>query len=1467
MTVFTKDKKTTPTNSVFRLPVDNSVGPKGLLRSEYVKEQAQYIYPGITGVPKEEVQAYLDSGVVGPLQAKAEAATREKKVDIYNEVIEVSALDQKTPEQALAELETLREENPFLKAYVSPAVLEALKQSDNVTARKFAQGKLSNVLIAAEILSNKQAESSTGFWNGVGDFFDVMASDLPVVSATNVTRRKELRDQFIQTLESVEDPAVVTAELQKIVDEAADMGFFTDANRFYLNDFLGLTLEKGKGQELTFQKVMAAADILVAAGALGDAGKLVGLTRRNVKETAEVLAEGVAKDNPAGAVDPSTWRESMVTPDRVGPRPPIEAQAVREVELDLQARMAATEVRQASGSSLDDDLFEAFATTMSAETKKRAEKAGNRRLTDVDVSRDDFDNIYMTETFGTAKGKPYTSQVAAQKFADQIGGAEVIEAPGGFVVAKKANLPSGWYSQGAKPEDIINDLGLYRSLDTDELGKGFFANFGSPLSQTDYTNNAILKQGEMARAKALEVIETDVSRQLAIVGKDGKLAVEKVFTELRDGSLAHLREAPSAGAFSDYFFKINKRQPTEAEVKLYQLKLDWNDTDWFLSADMHFKREVNRGVEILIPQDGLEAPASRVTAESVAGRQVWDADAGKYVDAASLSGDRIVYRLVNPIEFDGKLHDLVATANPKTRALKHTDVMGYNAGGSRLYAHNRTNFIVKQDTEYTLADGVSRKGNPRTIMVAKTEKEAGKAQAEINSVVKAVNEKVDPKAFIKSEDYANALKTLRKDSQLNELIARNSGWNTDVHSIDELVEFAIENKLDLRKPVQFVGDNQPLVQGDDMIGDITFKDVAVSPGLLKFGDYRRDSVLMGYGGQKVPTIAPFESISRSVMSSMARQTNMAYETRSVMRLLRTALEKNLLPRENIAAIRNMSVRQKARNMAIDTSTVDGKKLELERRKILSRLEGQRYLDEKFANWKDELSNLLWDKGWKKASEKIDALSDQPVAATRGIVFDSFFWGAIDQVYVQASQIFSIMAISDKTIGMQAAALAPVFRGTLLNGHRQVDTAMAKLMAAPMGVTPEQMVDIIDTFRKSGKGVVQASVADLGEDSAGKILFKKIREKGRLPYTEGELISRITAHISASKEYLAKYGAKADLKSQHATRWVMHESDKLTHAMSSTSRHPIEQLPMMQFMSYSLRMTEYLLGGLLGGKAVLNKTQKMKLATMQLGLFGAGAVPFAGAGLAWYEYKYGTGVDEETYKWIRKGTLDGILSYMTGVETDLGQRLAWGEGLFNTITNLQDQNLVTTFFGPTGTVASNIWESTNQLLGNIKNGTTSDIGNDLWDVGKSIKAVNMYHNAYRAFRYQQYQLRNSGGVVLEGITTGEAVAMAFGIPLERINSVWDEIEVRKKDTEYFKATAKDISRLYSDLQFEVNTNGWGTDLGRSLERDIATMYAIHGPDMYKIQPYINNKFITMYEQTVINQAKRDAEKQAQQGVTN
>ena len=1458
-------KETKPANTVFRLPVDTSTGSRGLLRSEYVQEQSSMVYPLVANMPQEEVDQFLAAGMVGPVQKQAEGVTQQRKLDIYNEVIEVTSLDQKTPEDAIADLETLREENPFLKAYVSPSVLEALKQSDNPTARRFAQGKLANVLIATELLNNKMSESNTGFINGVGDFFDVMASDLPVVSAFNVDRRKELSDRFLQLMDSSDDPAVIRTEMEAIVNEAADMGFFTDANRFYLNDFLGLTLEQGKEGELAMQQAFAGIDILASLTALGDAGKLIGMSRGSLRETSEALMKGVNADNIAGAVDPAAWKESIITSERITPRTPIEASAVKNVELELRATEEAIQVRLAAGSSIDDDAFEAVRQDLIAKANKRAETTGNLRYIDArtEVTKDLFDNISMVEYYGTTKGKAFSSQTAAKIYADQILG-EVVPVPGQtkqWMVSKKSNVKTGIYSQGATPNDIIADLGLYNSLDTDQLGRGFFANFGSPLSQTDDTNNAVLKQGEFARAKAMEVVERDVERQLRIVGADGKASVERVYTELRDGQFASMREAPTTAQFDDMFFQINGRRATEAELKLHQLKLEWNNTDWFLSADVHFKRAVERGIEILVPQDGIEVGAVKTTREANTGRQVWDVDSKAYVAIDTLNPDRQVYKLVEPMEFDGKLHDLVASATPKTRALKHTDVMGYNAGGSRMYAPNSTNFMVKQDTEYKLADGTMRQGNPRTLLVAKTEKEAAKAQSEINSVIGELHRIANPKAFSKADDYLSVIQTKYKDANLNELIARNSGWNTDVHGVKELVEWAAENNVDLRKTVQFVSDGQPLVKGDDMIGDITFKDVAITPGPLKMGDFRKDNVLMGYGGQKLPTIAPFEAISRSVMSSIAKQTEMAYETRAIMRLFKTALEKNLMPRDNIALVRNMSLRQKARNMVIATGTDAGKKLELERKKILSRLEKQRYFDSQYHKARESLANMLWDKGWKKASEKLDALSADPVAGTRGIVFDAYLGlGAIDQFYVQGSQVINIVAMADKTIGVQAAALYPYFRKTLMNGHKAPTEAMARMSSGLLGVTPEQFIAMIDTFKRSGKGYVNASVADLGEDSAGKVFARKAREKLRIAYTEGELAARITAHIAASMEYIKKFGPAADLNAQHATRWVTHQSDVLTNGMTSTSRHPIEQLPMMQFMSYSMRMAEWYMSGLLGGKGVLDGKKKLKLFTFQLGMYGSAAIPGGGYLLDKYNREYGVELNEADFYQLRHGLIDNLIRYATGVETELGRRLAWGEGLFDTIGNLQEKSLPATLLGPVGTLGTTVLDSVNKLVFNLRVGGTSMIAEDALDVFRSIKSVNMAANAWTAFRWDIIRSRK-GDLLAKDLPTGEAIAIALGVPLHKVNELWREAEFAKKDVEWYRSKAKMISQLYQDWHFERETNGPGTKKERELISAIETANMMYQEYLPEINRYVDKKFITMLEEQTVEILKRETKRKA------
>ena len=89
MTTFSTTE-TKPVNTVFRLPVDTSTGPKGLLRSEYIQEQNSMLYPLVSSMPQEEVDQFLAAGMVGPVQAQAEGVTQQKKLDVYNEIIDVT---------------------------------------------------------------------------------------------------------------------------------------------------------------------------------------------------------------------------------------------------------------------------------------------------------------------------------------------------------------------------------------------------------------------------------------------------------------------------------------------------------------------------------------------------------------------------------------------------------------------------------------------------------------------------------------------------------------------------------------------------------------------------------------------------------------------------------------------------------------------------------------------------------------------------------------------------------------------------------------------------------------------------------------------------------------------------------------------------------------------------------------------------------------------------------------------------------------------------------------------------------------------------------------------------------------------------------------------------------------------------------------------------------------------------------
>ncbi len=307
------------------------------------------------------------------------------------------------------------------------------------------------------------------------------------------------------------------------------------------------------------------------------------------------------------------------------------------------------------------------------------------------------------------------------------------------------------------------------------------------------------------------------------------------------------------------------------------------------------------------------------------------------------------------------------------------------------------------------------------------------------------------------------------------------------------------------------------------------------------------------------------------------------------------------------------------------------------------------------DYKEPTREIRRSEGWTKALNWADRYSTDPIQVAQGYVFDmvlgAFAW---DQFLVQSSQIFNTVALSP-IHGTKSAALYGPARYLLMNGRPEVMAQWGRWLQPVTGLTPEQFTEALLMIKQDGRLITNLSVAELGEDIAWTGGFNKAREAGRVFFNEGELVARITAHMTAYMEWTAKNAGPAT--SQEGRRWISLRQDKLTQAMTYASRSPFQNVPMTQFLSYTWRMTEQLFAGSLGGKAVLSGAEKARLVGAHVLLFGAAGVPAAGWVADRVYYRYGVDVPEESWSLLRYGMLDVALGAMLGEGTAMSSRLA------------------------------------------------------------------------------------------------------------------------------------------------------------------------------------------------------------------
>ena len=1416
-----------------------------------VKAKYDDIYHSVLiGAPVEAIRPAIESGATVGLDSQARQTTQQNQQALVQDFVN-------NPEENLGfkalQDEVLAIENT--SRFVTPATL-ALLTSQEQGLRDYGVQKVSRVISAQSMILDKLGEASEeGFLTNF-DFVDYALS-----SAQNmflVDKQREFADRASELMYDFRvSPEEFETEFSKILDDMAGQGFFEDSNRFYLGDFVELFAAGSESSVAKWQKAWAAFDTVtfgigaaptalkagslaadvVRTGALANAVKtgagtaasivtnparLVGSKTNKPDLVKGILDEARLLDDPENpSLLHSQTSASVVTPDTLRPERWSHTSHIAAHAYESQSKILSEmrTIAARTGSAVDEGRLAILEGRLQADAKIAAHNSGELSYIDSHIYQDELDNLYFAEIRGTDEGMSFTGpngQIAAQNLADNIGG-EVVEwqQPGHFVVVQTKNVPT------ALGDLSKEDLQLFSVTSPAELGEGLVPKWlGSPATQTTEANRAALLTAEGIQEQWSNVMANRVKEVAKLSSRSERNEVDAMFELLRDGRLSNQREAFTEAGFRAEFRTLHGKPPTDAQVALYLRVQDAQDAESFFVADTFFKRQVTDGVQVLdnqyrvVPMKGSDLPK---------GATVYDSTSGRTLSANDIPDGHTVYKNYDPNQniFDSNSMYIIGD-DLKTRRLYHADILARNAGGPRLYRNGEINYWIKQDRTKVMADGSVQKVSPLTAMGVKTIDEA-------NSVVKQINNIIDELgSALKSVRFTNDdVATLKGNSKLDNFIANNSAWNPSVHSVETLLKWADEAGVDLFSKFDRVRHGEKILDNDVAggFGGMPFEMAMDARALNPMS--RRNSVLMGYGGKKNRTISPMKAMETKTSELVANQSHRAYTTRAINGFLKAALRNKVL--ENAEELRGLTLRQKLAKAKIRDTPGAGAKLALEQKKIEFRLNRKGLGDSHWAGLMDNLSDTLYGKGFKRSADFVaDMSSVNPMTAMRGFVFDAKL-GMFNpsQLYVQASQVINILAVGGVN-GMKGGALYGPVRFALHNNNPEVIRALGARVGPIAGITADEFVDMVAMFKDHGRSMIGVSLAEFGTDAAtaSSVLSESVgtvRKAGRVFFNEGELVARTTAWNTAYIEYLKKFPGKSP-RSQQGVKWIMNRQDILTQAMSGASRTELDKFPFTQFMSYQFRINEAIFAGSFGGKKVLTNAERLRLAATHTVVFGASGWAVTGTAMDWYNYRYGSDIDEGTYRAIRKGAMDYLLSEISGVDTSLSSRLGSGDNMFMLMKDMGENNIFQILGGPSLEVSSEALRVIIGGAGNLAKGVTTgdfeDLGESLGRFARTFSTGNQAYNAYMAYHVGQY-LTKDNALLDNNLTDMESIFISLGVPLESHEEAFKFGNFAKFEKLLLSGTVKSVQKEWNLANAQLD-RGEFTEASETM-KNIALLY--------------------------------------------
>lgn len=1405
---------------------DEFIGPAETTPSvsPALSDQLVAYYSTALNKDRDSVALDMESGSFPILRNEASQkadANTSQRASIF-----VENLLTEKPEDAQEKLNTLREGLVFGN-YIAPDVAALLNENSDMSA--FEKRVIERAFAAQRIIEEKREQSSEGIISGIGYWLDSGFSDLvhgPLGAASELTgvggetlegagQLIGLAQEAAELLQQDITPEDFEQQFKDILDRVADAGLFSEENPFYLESFLQMVREGGVGFESNLARVFQVADI-AALGVTSLAGNTGSLSRSMSRVAAREQAKDIVVELGEAGVDNGVLTEGtsvkalqVADPDREYYSAP-ELTAMRELEANNSALDAVKKYDW--GSFVDPDIFEAKKAEWLVKIQE-ASKGYKRHEMNYDIRVGTSGNIIGTAVLGNRSGSPYKTLNAAQKFADRIGGEvleQITEGKTQFVVRKEWDIPT---------------QGFTDTTDLKEVASGFLSGIMSTTARTTVKLDAMLKRGEAQAVKAMRDLGKDYKKALKGVSKSEINNVDELFRQLRDDPLENWRrEALTTPEFSKKYLQMFGAEPSSNVVKYFESARDISDVDYFLNADQMLKEAINNK-ETMVRLDGQYYRAKVVTPD--ADEAVYNMDGKSLHLMSDLDENTIVYEIKDfayEPEGVGKVRYVVGDLT--TRRMYHTDVMPYNVGGHRKYT-DPYNFYIKQDgREVKLAGGATFDAKPSTFMTVRTEKEAKLAVDQFNNIVEAIQNNL-PK------------------SKVNEVIARNNNWNTSIEDIADFQSFVDEFNLAIDRKINYAGDNEPLVgqsfAGNTTIGSSFRNGLAVSKA-------RGTRPLLGYGGEELDTLAPTKAIERGFAQSLARKGDQRYLFNAINGWIKAARKEGAILNDN--DLIGLAPKVAMDRAELSKQTEVGKALFRERETIRYRLSNTTAQVAAEKSFLTAMADFAYKKGWNKTGKGFDKLSmKDPVGFMRAMAFHAKLGlFAVDQVYVQASQLINVAGIVSANIGPQGAvrsmlAVAPLRLALVEEIPQAALTRIAKLQSPFTGISPDDFIQLRDWVKHTGRNVVDKTVVE-ENNAVGSIVGNQILDYGQVFFREGELIARLGAAAANLLERRAKY-PNEDIFDTRVVDKMIHRQDILTASMTSASAAPWQRsllaLP-LQFTTYHVRMAEQLFT-----EGLLTKGEKVSLGLTHLFAYGTAAVPVAG--YLQDRMGYEGAVDPSTglYDVVRYGALDATLSALSGEETALSSRLAVGEGLFDLFMKTGEESLLEIAIGPSGSIGLEFAKATNSMIKNVFTGQFEYLSYDWNRFARNVTAYDRAYSLWMAQRYGVYVSRKSEDVLLDDMSSVEGVLKGLGIPLEEQELMWTTVGNMMFDKKMLDKSIKEIQRLDNIASRLINEGD--TEGASKVMEDIGAMIQVHTPAEQDKIMFRLRQTLTIHENTI------------------